>query len=419
MSYISNQIFISDDPRIKTLSSAFFNRSISDVCKNPNARYDTFYSCELKKIVKPYNQHKTGTCWLQAGMSMISTLLLSKNIKIKPSITYLMFYDKLERCEVFYERVVRQNNILDERTHWHLMKEPIFDGGSWSMFVFLLKKYGIVTHKSYPQTYQSKNTRQLNRVLSKFLRISSCRILKLNKELQEEAIKDDMNKIQRILTICLSSPPNTITLTNEQNGFEYSGSPIRLFDKFNEFIDIDSFISLMHAPIYLDKTKSNEFKRYAIFQSNDHTKLQQHIFHVISMENIKKFCKKSLDDNVPVWFTATVTGGADFSRKLMTCDALDYESVFDMNFNITKEELMLCGHVAPSHAMMLIGYDPNWKVRNSWGKKNANLLMSDDWFTNNVFEIVVHKKFVSNVILDMNSEIINLKPWDILSTVAY
>ena len=79
-----------------------------------------------------------------------------RNIDFKPSITFLMFYDKLEKAAVFLHRFLDKK--LDERTKIYLLDEPISDGGTWSMFCHLVSKYGITTEYSYPETYQAKNT---------------------------------------------------------------------------------------------------------------------------------------------------------------------------------------------------------------------------------------------------------------------
>ena len=54
----------------------------------------------------------------------------------------------------------------------------------------------------------------------------------------------------------------------------------------------------------------------------------------------------------------------------------------------------------------------------SWGDessvhKTSNMVMSSDWFKENVYEVIIDKKYCSQKILDvMDTEPVMLKPWD-------
>lgn len=400
------------DKTISVLTSVLYNHSIAKVSKNPHARIDDAFSIEIPKLIEPLNQHKTGTCWLQAGLTMISTLAKKNGIHITPSITYLMFYDKLERSVVFLHRMLQHNasnKKIDERTMYHLLEEPICDGGTFSMFTHLIKKYGIVTLESYPQTFQAKNSGQLNRVISQYLR-------QVSSTITVENIESHILKIHKIITMCLALPPTFLNLYEKVHGISFKGTPNELLNVLNKFIDIDSYLCLNHAP-------NKKVDLCVVFPTNNYQQMEQHKFYVTPIEDIKKACIMTLSLHIPIWFTATVRGGADFSRKLMTCDAVEYEKLFSIESSMTKEEMMHCRSIQPSHAMLLIGVhcDSNgkavrWKVQNSWGKETAFLSMSDEWFTKNVFEIAVPKECCNKK--NDRIEIEYLKPWDLLSTVA-
>ena len=63
-----------------------------------------------------------------------------------------------------------------------------------------------------------------------------------------------------------------------------------------------------------------------------------------------------------------------------------------------------------------------WRIENSWGTKsgsNGHLLMTDEWYSEYVFQIVVRKDFLSDAekaVLD--SEPNTIEPWDPLGTLA-
>ncbi|MCD6337208.1 MAG: aminopeptidase, partial [Candidatus Marinimicrobia bacterium] len=66
---------------------------------------------------------------------------------------------------------------------------------------------------------------------------------------------------------------------------------------------------------------------------------------------------------------------------------------------------------------------PNrWKVENSWGDKNGNkgyFVVSDTWFDQYVYQIVIDKKYLSPELLKAwDTKPIELKPWDPMGSMA-
>jgi bleomycin hydrolase len=85
-----------------------------------------------------------------------------------------------------------------------------------------------------------------------------------------------------------------------------------------------------------------------------------------------------------------------------------------------------------THAMVLTGVDlvdgkpTKWKVENSWGEKAGNFkgyfIMSDAWFDEYVYQVVINKKFLSEeqlqVIAAEKDKPTVLKPWDPMGALA-
>ena len=63
-----------------------------------------------------------------------------------------------------------------------------------------------------------------------------------------------------------------------------------------------------------------------------------------------------------------------------------------------------------------------WRVENSWGEekdKPGYLMMTDDWFTEFVYEVVVDKKYVpADVMAVLEEEPIVLPAWDPMGSLA-
>ena len=82
-----------------------------------------------------------------------------------------------------------------------------------------------------------------------------------------------------------------------------------------------------------------------------------------------------------------------------------------------------------THAMVITGVDlddngkpTKWKVENSWGEKvgkKGYYVMSDDWFSEYVYEIIIDKKYLTKKekeLLDTKPTM--LEPWDPMGSLA-
>lgn len=110
----------------------------------------------------------------------------------------------------------------------------------------------------------------------------------------------------------------------------------------------------------------------------------------------------------------------------------DYQSVFgvDVYLGLTKAERLLYGDSLMSHAMLItaVTLDKDtkkplkWRVENSWGDDRGEkgyLLITQDWFEQFAFEVVVDKRFVPDEILAIEKqEPVVLPAWDPMGNLA-
>ena len=114
----------------------------------------------------------------------------------------------------------------------------------------------------------------------------------------------------------------------------------------------------------------------------------------------------------------------------MDTELFDYEMFYGTNFKMNKAERLEYGQSQMTHAMLFTGVDLDengksvkWRVENSWGDKGGNKgyhIMSDDWFDEYNYEVVVHKDYLTDELNDIfkNAEPIPLKPWDPMGALA-
>ena len=105
-----------------------------------------------------------------------------------------------------------------------------------------------------------------------------------------------------------------------------------------------------------------------------------------------------------------------------------YEGVLDISLGLNKAERLDYRHSLMTHAMVFLGVNLvdgkplRWKVENSWGTdrgKDGYFVMSDEWFGEYLYQIVVHKKYLSAELLRaLETEPIRLEPWDPMGSLA-
>ena len=90
-------------------------------------------------------------------------------------------------------------------------------------------------------------------------------------------------------------------------------------------------------------------------------------------------------------------------------DNFDYATLFGTSFPMNKAERISTFDSGSTHAMTLTAVDldengqpKKWKVENSWGPTNGHngcLIMTNPWFNEYSFRLVIDKKYVPENIL--------------------
>ena len=418
-----NALTISNLNDIATNWDAYskINHNFSDVVKG-----------ELSKVT---NQKSSGRCWGFAGLNLMRISVCKKH-KLKNfefSQNYFMFFDKLEKSNYFLENIL---STLDEsyesRLISWLLSEPVNDGGQWDMFTNLIEKYGAVPQSVMPESYQSSNSRFMNVLLTRKLREyasvlrndyqSGTKITTLRKNKA-----DMMNTIYSMLCMFLGTPPEKFdwTFTNKKGKFrKYDNLTPLTFVKEHMELELKDKVCLIHCP--MSNKKMNEL--YTVKYLGNVVDGDDIRYANVPINELKKAAIKSLKKNEAVWFGCDVGKWLNYSKGVMDLDIFDYENLFDISFNMDKATRLEYGESVMTHAMLFTGVDivkdkpKKWRVENSWGDKGGDkgyYLMTDKWFDQYNYEVVVDKKYLPKEILAIfDKEPQELPPWDPMGSLA-
>lgn len=436
--------------RLKDLNEKFYNERANRIAQNAamengvlkaatNAKLEGVerhnFSISLKQG-KPCNQKQSGRCWMFAALNTFRYRII-KDLNLENfelSQAYPLFYDKLEKSNYFLNAILETfDEESNSRIIQHLLKDPLGDGGQWDMFVNILNKYGVVPKDVMPECANSEATRFMDQYLTKMLRGYAVKLRKAHangadkKEL-EEMIGGFMEEVHRALTISLGTPPEKFDFAIRDKDHNYISekniTPLEFFNKYVK-INLDDYVSIINAP-----TKDKPYNEtYTVDYLGNVVEGKIVKYINLPIEELKKAAIAQLKDGEPVWFGCDV--GQFFQREggLLDLQAVEMADLFNVNFDMTKEERLDYGESLMTHAMVFMGVDLDengkplkWRVENSWGKdsgKEGYLLMTDRWFDEFMYQIAVNKKYLSDEILkNWEKEPIHLKPWDPMGSLA-
>ena len=400
----------------------------------------------LKKNVHEYSvllktgeitsQNQSGRCWMFAALNAMRFGLIKKyNLEnYEFSQTYPLFWDKLEKSNYFLENILAT---LDEETGSRivafLLTAPLNDGGQFDMFAGLVEKYGVVPKSAMPETVCSSATAEMDKYLTLKLREYACKLrgdYHRGESLESlRAQKEDMlSTIYRMLTICLGFPPEKVDFIvrdKDNNLIREEGlSPQEFYEKYVGW-DLRDYVSLINAPTG-DKPYGQAYT--VRFLGSVHEARPVRYLN-LPVDELKKAAIRQMQDGEPVWFGCDV--GQRHVRELGIMDtrSIAVDKLFGTGFPMTKEERLDYGESLMTHAMVLQGVHLDaegkpvrWRVENSWGKdkgKDGYYLMSDDWFSEYTYQVVVHKKYLSpEQLAQYEGEMKVLEPWDPMGSLA-
>ena len=402
----------------KALFNAIANNNIDDLVKNPanQAPVDTHFSIETPKQ-SIHNQKSSGRCWMFSGFNVLRSNF-AKNDKqgrvVEFSQDYLFFYDQLEKANLMLQGVIDtgKKSIEDPQVQF-FFKNPINDGGTFCGVADLAEKYGLAPMSAQPETFSSNNTSKMSKLISSKLREYGLELRKMvaqgKKSSAIQARKDEMlATVYHILSLTLGEPVKEFTYAfRDKNGKQVGEAkkytPKSFYEETVGHSLNGTFLMVMNDPRRpYHKTYEVEYDRHT-YDGHNWKYLN------LPMEEISQLAIASLKDGHKMYSSYDVGKQLDRKRGYLALDNFDYGSLFGTSFPMNKAERISTFDSGSTHAMTLTAVDLDangkpvkWKVENSWGADNGFsgcFIMTNDWFNEYMFRLVVDKKYASEQLL--------------------
>src|SRR6266849_2026092 len=174
------QATFGSNPAFRLAQNAVMRNNVDDVALNQRVVFATDHT--FSTLLDDWgvtNQKQTGRCWMFAGLNLLR-FAARKKLDVKEfefSQSYLMFWDKVERANYFFEAIIDSaDRDVGDRSIAFLLDGPLSDGGQWNMFINLVRKHGLVPKACMPETNSSSSSRRMNGVLRSKVREGARRL---------------------------------------------------------------------------------------------------------------------------------------------------------------------------------------------------------------------------------------------------
>ena len=366
------------------------------------------------------DQKSSGRCWLFTGLNVLRAAAADKYDlgDFRFSQNYNFFYDQLEKANLFLQAVIdtRDKPFEDREVDW-LFANPISDGGTFTGVANLVMKYGVVPADVMTESLSANNTSAMATQMKTLLRRCSLKLRETPAGVKAKVViaylqkqKVEMLKdVYHVLALCLGVPPTS---------FEWKGKTYTPQQFYKELLGYDlegNYVMLMNdpsRPYY--KTYEIDYDRHVYDGDN-------WLYINLPVERIKEMAIASIRDDTAMYFSCDVGKCLNRTKGVADLDNFDYESLLGVSFGMNKEERVRTHASGSSHAMSLIAVDlqdgkpVKWMVENSWGETGykGKLIMTDRWFDEYMFRLVVDKKYVpADILALLKTAPTKLPAWD-------
>lgn len=418
---VKNQVIARAAQRNGVLAASFNDRVKS--------RLNRTFSTELD-TENVTNQKHSGRCWEFATLNILRHVF-GKKYQVKNftfSQAYNFFWDKIERANSFYDSILATaDQDIDSREVRANLDFAGGDGGQFNMAAALIAKYGVVPSYAMPENANTNDTDGFATALGDKLKKDALILRKLKREGRDDQIESTrkklLNEVYRMTAIAVGEPPKTFDLEYRDDKKNYhldkNLTPLTFLHKYLADVDFGDYVVLTNAP-------DHEYGKLYGLPGEDNVAGSYRIKLLnVPMENLTTAAIKQLKDGEAVWFGNDVLRQMDRKTGYLDTQLYKLDDLFGIDNHLSKADRLRTGVGMVSHAMTLVGVDEDqgdirqWKVENSWGDKSGEkgfYVMSQDWFEQYVYEVVVHKKYLTAEQQKLaEGPVVDLPLWDSLA----
>lgn len=388
------------------------------------------YSIKMPINPKVTDQEGKGLCWVYAFLNGFRYDLISKfnlDTKFELSESYLFFYDKIERSNLFLEYMwtFRHRNLNDREVRLFTgcaNSHMISDGGWYCFAENLYKKYGIVPKNIYGDSFNCKTSVYLNENLSMILNHMALEIFRgadtWTYEYFLEKKNGYMRTVYNLAVKFLGKPPrptDVFTWVYRNSDDVTHTIPNLTAQKFSRTLipAISDVMVIINDPRHPETYYTPCYSEY----STNMVDAPPANYINLPLNEFKRVICESLRRESPVWMACDIGKCFDFETNTSDTKRFDYNWLLGVDVDYSKADMLDMHTSSANHAMLFNGVDVierdgqvteyvKWRIENSWSSEleenspdHGFYRMSDDYFDKYVYMAAVSLKYFEPEVL--------------------
>lgn len=361
-----------------------------------------------------YNQENSGMCWIYSGFNMIENNICSNlNINLQNlsfSVSFLAFYDYLEKANGAYQIIIDNNfNDITEVYKNQVIKNCLKAYGNFHQFRYLVNKYGLVPETIMPDAYLNLNPGDFrwlfnNKILNDCLTLFSCK--KRNNINDLYLIKKKMLK-ENYAILCKA-------LGKPLDNFKY-----KYYDVNNNLVSLDmtplefkqSFLSLkLDDYVVIDSLSRYNRENHKKYFYDDLKNIYSGLnidFLSVTKKELKELIIKQLNEGIPVYCSSDVRRMRNLPNNIIDLNIYDLKKLGIKLLNssdVANFDMISYYHVVCIKGVKIENKNiVRWKIEDSYGNgyNNGYIYISDEAFDYFVFGALINKKYLNDEFLKL------------------
>lgn len=417
----------------KALRNAVLTNNILALAAGDALRYPVpaTFSIETQKQ-SIHDQKSSGRCWMFSGMNVLRSdfALHNEGKAVEFSQGHLFFWDQLEKANLMLQGVIDTGKKdIDDPEVQFLFGAPLSDGGTFCGIIDLVEKYGLVPQSVVPETFSSENTSQIDRIMRSKLREYGLRLRSMiaGKKTASDIEREKtamLKEIYRILATAYGTPVESFEYAHVDAKGNRVGEKKRYTPK--DFAKECGATGLAERYLMVMNDPRHEYHKVYEIEYDRHT-YDGHNWRYLNlpMDEIEALAIASLKGGQKMYSSYDTGKYIDRKRGFASLETYNFADLFETSFPMDKAQRLMTRESASAHAMTLTAVDLDekgkarfWKVENSWGADSGQkgyLVMTDGWFQEYMFRLVVEKKYAGEKLLkEAEQKPVMLKYDDIL-----
>lgn len=403
-----------ENPVNKIVENAITTNGLEEACLNKDivAENQFVFNIELPES-KRYDQKNSWKCWIYAGLNMIKHNM-AKNLnidlmKFELSSNYIAFFDKLEKANYVYEKIIHlpQEADLDYIKKERILANVGLENGYWEYFKNIITKYGVVPTSYMPNSEEGERAEKINgiyreKILKDIAYLWEAKKQGEKEEVLQNRIKKYVKENYILLAKILGEPPCTFDYAYKDKNNSWISiknlTPKHFVTQYLT-LNLENFASIANIPMY-----NKEYgKVYQEKYSGNVYQKSEWMFLNLPIEELKGLVVQQLKDGIPVYMSAYTYKNCCDKYGILDTRIYNYEKTLEFCPLNKKEGFDFC-EIYANHIMVFTGVHivdgkiQRWKVEDSYGTEgetNGYYIMNDNFFEKYVSNIIIHKKYMT------------------------